>query len=174
MRRSACLLLGALLLSGCAQQDGARQAPEGSTAVQPRVVGAAETVVPLPAAAAMQQAETALRARGFTISALSEQGRPLEAASGGVTDASWADCPRITIRDEFSEAFRSRHTEASGFDTRVTVLAIPVSPTETRLIFRTLNIGTYINSFSNTEQQSSCGSTGTLERQLIEAVRTEV
>ena len=60
MRRSACLLLGVLLLSGCAQ-DGPRQAPEGSTAVQPRVVGAAETVVPLPAAAAMQQAETALR-----------------------------------------------------------------------------------------------------------------
>jgi hypothetical protein len=44
-----------------------------------------------------------------------------------------------------------------------------VSATETRLVFRTLNIGTYINSFTNTPQESSCRSTGVLERELIAA-----
>jgi len=170
MKRSACLLLGALLLSGCARQEGPRQAPEGSTPVQPRAIGGAETVLPLPAPAALQRAETALRDRGFAITPLSGAGRPLEATSTGSTSPAWADCPTIRVRDEFSEAFRSRRVDVSDGATRVTVTIAPVSANETRLVFRTLNIGTYINSFTNTPQESSCRSTGVLERELIAAV----
>lgn len=171
MKRSACLLLGALLLAGCARQEAPRHAPAGSTPVQPRAIGGAETVLPLPPPAAVQRVETVLRERDFAITPFSGAGRPLEAASTGSTSPAWADCPTIRVRDEFSEAFRSRRVDASDFETRVTVVAVPVSPGETRLVFRTLHIGNYVNSFTNTVQQSSCRSTGVLEQQLVEAVR---
>ena len=110
---------------------------------------------------------------GFTISALSEQGRPLEAASGGVTEdqlgrLSQDHHPRRIQRGVPLAAHGGQRLRHAGDGCR-----IPVKPDGDAAHVRTLNIGTYINSFSNTEQQSSCRSTGTLERQLIEAVRTE-
>ncbi len=170
--RPSCrpLLLGLLLLGACAQEGG-RSVPAGSTPVQPRAIGGAETVVQLPQAAALQRAAKVLQAKGFTLDALTTPGRPIEAGSTESTSPDWATCPKITVRDEFSEAFRSRRVDASDFETRVTVVAVPVSPGETRLVFRTLHIGNYVNSFTNTVQQSSCRSTGVLEQQLVEAVR---
>jgi hypothetical protein len=162
----------AVVLTACAAQpQGRRTAPAGSVPVQPRFSGGAEAVLASEPAAAIATAERVLRDRGFALVAPPTPNGPLEATSRGETSPGWADCPAITLRDPFSEALRARRTEASGFTTRVTVNATPVSPSETRLAVRALNIGTYVNSFTGTPQQSTCRSTGVLERELVEAVQ---
>jgi hypothetical protein len=178
MRRTATPrghpLLAAVLALGlatCAPPQGRRTAPAGSVPVQPRFTGGAEAELASEPAAAIAKAEQVLRERGFTLVAPPTPNGPLEATSRGEASPGWADCPAITLRDPFSEALRARRTEASGFTTRVTVNAAPVSPGETRLAVRALNIGTYVNSFTGTPQQSTCRSTGVLERDLVEAVQ---
>ena len=178
MRRTATRLghplLAALLalgLSACAQPQGRRAAPAGSVPVQPRLSGGAEAVLQLEPPAAIAKAEQVLRERRFALVAPPTPNGPIEATNRGAASAGWADCPAITLRDPFSEALRARRTEASEFTTRVTVNATPVPPGETRLAVRALNIGTYVNSFTGTPQQSTCRSTGMLEGELIEAVR---
>jgi hypothetical protein len=177
MRRTAkrpghlLLVLLALGLAACTQPQGRRTASAGSVAVQPRFSGGAETVLEAGPGAATAKAEQALRVRGFTVTAPSTPNGPLEATTRGAVSPDRASCPAITLRDPFSEALRARRTEASELETRVTVLATPVPPGETRLAIRALNLGTYVNSFTNTPQQSTCRSTGVLERELVEAVQ---
>jgi hypothetical protein len=165
-------LLALAALAACASpQQGRRTAPTGSAAVQPRVSGGAETVLASEPAAAIAKAGQVLRERRFALVAPPTPNGPLEATNRGAASAGWAECPAITLRDPFSEALRARRTEASGFTTRVTVNATPLSAGETRLAIRALNIGTYVNSFTGTPQQSTCRSTGMLEGELIEAVQ---
>jgi hypothetical protein len=166
-------LLALAALAACASpQQGRRTAPTGSAAVQPRVSGGAETVLASEPAAAIAKAGQVLRERGFALVAPPTPNGPLEATNRGAASASWAECPAITLRDPFSEALRARRTEASGFTARVTVSATPLpAGGGTRLAVRALNIGTYVNSFTNTPQQSTCRSTGALERELVEAVQ---
>jgi hypothetical protein len=166
------LALLVFALAACTSpQQGRRTAPAGSVAVQPRFSGGAEAVLASEPAAAIAKAEQVLRERGFALVAPPTPNGPLEATSRGAASAGWAECPTITLRDPFSEALRARRTEASEFTTRVTVNATPLPAGETRLAIRALNIGTYVNSFTNTPQQSTCRSTGALERELVEAVQ---
>src|SRR3954468_22952538 len=94
-------------VAGCTPQPPPRPAPAGSTPVQPRVVGAAEAVLEQTPAVALERAHAALAARGFKIGPLPSPGTSLEATYPAKASTDWASCPRITVRDPFSEALRS-------------------------------------------------------------------
>lgn len=165
-------MLLCLVLAACAPQRAQRQAPQDSIAVQPRVSGAAEAVVEVSPDVAIERARAALLARGFTPSVLAGPPGTLEASSEDRAATEYASCPAITVRDPFSEAFRSRRTDAGEVSTRVTVKATADAPTGSRLAVRALSVGSYVNSFTGTPQQGPCRSTGVLEQELIEAMRT--
>ena len=67
---------------------------------------------------------------------------------------------------------RSARTNAGEVSTRVTVKATAASPTSTRVAVRALSVGSYVNGFTGTPQQGACRSTGVLEQELVEAMRT--
>lgn len=174
VRSRSCpvLLALALLAAGCAPtapvpSGGGETAPMPGRA---RVRGDVVATSPLPAAAVLDRAAQALRKMGFTSIDRSDITGSLEAHNNDRTEASWADCPRITLRDPFAEAFRSRPAEASGFRTVVTVTTARGVDGGTRLGVRVLNIGTYLNGFTNTPEEAACRSTGVLERELATAI----
>jgi hypothetical protein len=159
-----------LMVAACAPQPRERQPPAGSTTVAPRVaIGAVEAVVDGTPAAALDRARAALEARGFTISTLAGPAGTLEAT--GRTDAQWASCPTITVRDPFSEALRSRRVQADQVASRVTVTAAAATPATTRVAVRALHLGTYVNSFTGNPQEVACRSSGLVEREVLEAIR---
>ncbi len=170
-------LTAVLLVAACAQQ-----APEQSAAsrpvagaqasARPRLAGEVTAVVPAPPSEVLSRAMAAVRARGFSVEPAEAPGAPLRARNDGRANASWAICPRITTRDPMSEAFRFSPTEASGFDTVVTVSTAPAPEGGTRVGIAALNIGTYLNSFTNAPQESPCRSTGVLEAELLDAIRS--
>lgn len=172
MRLRRLSLLFCLALAACAPQQARRQSPAGSIAVQPRVAGATEAVVDVAPAVALERASEALQTRAFKLDLLASPAGTLEAASSGQALADWASCPRITVRDPFSEALRSRRTDAGDISTRVSVKATEASPSSSRVAVRALSIGTYVNGFTGNPQQGACRSTGVLEQQLVEAMRT--
>ena len=165
------LMLLVLAAAGCAQEPPPRPAPAGSTPVQPRVAGAAEAVVDLPPAAALARAREALLALGFTISPLPSPGNSVEASYPGQATSEWATCPRITVRDPFSEALRSNWVNAGEVATQVTVNAMPASTSGTQVAIRSLSIGTYVNGFTGNPQEGACRSTGVLEGDLVGALQ---
>jgi hypothetical protein len=171
MRHCRLPLLLSLALAACAPQHDRRQAPADSIVVQPRVAGAAESVVDVTPEVAVQRARAALQARGFTFDNLASPAGTLEASKGEQATTDWASCPIITVRDPFSEAFRSRRTEAGEVSTRVTIKATADTATSSRVAVRALSIGSYINSFTGTPEQAACRSTGVLEQDLVEAMR---
>jgi hypothetical protein len=139
--------------------------------VQPRVAGAAEAVVDTAPDEAIERARAALQARGFTLDLLAGPSGTLEASHDAQAETDWASCPVITVRDPFSEALRSRRTNAGEVSTRVTVKAAAAQPSGTNVAVRALSVGSYINAFTGNPQQSACRSTGVLEQELIEAIR---
>lgn len=76
------------------------------------------------------------------------------------------------MRDPFSEALRSNRVNAGEVATQVTVNATPGSPNSTQLAIRSLSIGTYVNGYTGNPQEGACRSTGTLEQELLAAVRS--
>ena len=165
------LMLLVLAAPGCTQEAPPRPAPAGSTPIQPRVAGAAEAVVELAPAEALARVREALLAQGFTISPLPSPGSSLEASYPGRATSEWATCPRITVRDPFSEALRSNRVNAGEVATQVTVNATPASTSGTQVAIRSLSIGTYVNGFTGNPQEGACRSTGVLEQDLLAAVR---
>jgi hypothetical protein len=163
------LLLAAV--AGCAPQTPPRPAPAGSTPVQPRVVGAAEAVLEQTPAAILERARAALAARGFEIGPLPGPATSLEATYPAQASTDWATCPRITVRDPFSEALRSNWVNAGEVTTQVTVNATPASTSSTRVTVRSLNVGTYVNSYTGNPQEGACRSTGVIEQDLLAALR---
>ena len=77
----------------------------------------------------------------------------------------------MTVRDPFSEAFRSRRKEAGGLSTKVTVSASPSAPGSTKVVVRSLFLGTYINDYTANPQQGACRSTGVLEQAVLAEIR---
>jgi hypothetical protein len=173
MRISLLFLLICLAMAACAQQPARRQAPSESIVVQPRVAGAAEAEVDATPEAALQRARAALEQRGFTLGLLASPTGTLEAEHAAQATSDWATCPTITLRDPFSEALRSRRTNAGEVSTRVTVKAAAAEPSGTRVAVRALSVGSYVNGFTGTPQQGACRSTGILEQELIEAMRAD-
>jgi hypothetical protein len=171
--RACCrlLLLSCLVIAACAPQAARRQAPADSIAVQPRVSGAAEGVVSVAPDTALERARAALTARGFTMSLLPGPAGTLEASHDEQGTTDWASCPTITVRDPFSEALRSRRTDAGSVATRVTVKATAAGANETRVAIRALSVGNYVNGFTGTPQQSACRSTVVLEQEILAAMR---
>jgi hypothetical protein len=165
------LLLLCLLLAACAPQAVRRQAPAGSAPVQPRTAGGAEAVIQASPDSVLQRVEAALRERGFAITRVTGASTSVEANVTGPMPRDWADCPRITVRDPFAEALRSRRADAVELETRATVSAAPLAEGSSTLTVRALQFGTYLNSFNNTPQQGACRSTGVLEQELVEAAR---
>ena len=172
MRPCRLSLLLCLALAACAPQQTRRQAPKDSIAVQPRLAGAAEAVVDVAPGVAIERARTALQARGFALGPLASPTGTLEATTTGQAAADWASCPSITLRDPFSEAFRSRRTDAGEVSTRVTVKATADPPASSRIAIRALSVGTYVNGFTGNPQQGACRSTGVLEQDVLTAMRT--
>jgi hypothetical protein len=168
----SALCLVAAAATACAPPGGRRQAPAGSAEGQPRSSGAAEAVVDVAPAAALERTRSALVARGFSISGIAGRADTLEATSAGQASPDWATCPRITMRDPFNEAFRRSQAAAGEVSTRVTVSATPAAAAGgSRVAIRALSLGTYLNPYTGTPQQGACQSTGALERELLEAVR---
>jgi hypothetical protein len=118
----------------------------------------------------LSRASAALEARGFTVESPDAPGAPLRARNDNRTDDGWAVCPWITTRDPMSEAFRFARTQASSFRTVVTVSTAPAPGAETEVGIAALNIGTYVNLFTNAPQDAPCRSTGVLENELLEAI----
>ncbi len=172
MRVGRLSLLLCLTLAACAPQSGRRQAPDDAIAVQPRVAGAAEAVIDVAPEIAIERVRAALIARGFTPELLSGPAGTLEASHDDEATTDWAVCPKITVRDPFSEAFRSRRVDAGEVATRVSVKAAAATPNGSRVAVRALSVGTYVNSFTGTPQQSACRSTGVLEQELVAAMRS--
>ena len=172
MRLRRLNLLLYLALAACVPQHPRRQAPADAIAVQPRVASAAEAVVEVTPEVAIERARSALQSRGFTLSPLAGLIGTLEADHDAQATTAWANCPTIRLRDPFSEALRSRRTSAGEVSTRVTVKATAAPPTSTRVAVRALSVGSYVNGFTGTPQQGACRSTGVLEQELVEAMRT--
>ena len=171
MRRLAFFPL--FLLAACADEPR----PRTDRAVQSapslaRVAGAAEAVLPQPPAVVIEHATAVLRQRGFTLAGVGSPGRLVEARTVETSDPAWATCSQITLRDPFAEAFRSRETEATDVASTVTVLAAVAPGDATNLVVRARHIGTYLNSFTNTPEEAACRSTGVLEQEILEAIRT--
>jgi len=166
-----CLTVLLVAAAGCTEQPPPRPAPAGSTPVQPRATGAAEAVVELTPAAALERARVALVDRGFAISALPGPGSSLEANHPAQASIDWATCPRITVRDPFSEALRSNWVNAVEVATQVTVNATPASASSARVAVRSLSIGTYVNSYTGNPQEGACRSNGVLEQDLLAALQ---
>lgn len=170
-------LAAALVIAACVPQAPEPPTPPGAAAgarasVHPRLAGEVTAVVPAPPSEVLGRAVAALRARGFSVEPAEAPGTPLRAQDNNGTNAAWAVCPRITTRDPMSEAFRFNRTEASDFKTVVTVSTSPDPEGGARVGITTLNIGTYVNSFTNAPQESPCRSTGVLERELLDAIRS--
>ncbi len=166
----------AVLVAACAPQAAQTPGPwatdSGRQAVpRPRLAGEVTTVVPTTPAEIGTRASAALRARGFTVETPGEPGAALRAHNDNRTLDSWAVCPWITTRDPMSEAFRFSRTQASGFRTVVTVTTEPASGGETQVGVAALNIGTYLNAFTNAPQDAPCRSTGVLEAEIMDAIR---
>ena len=77
----------------------------------------------------------------------------------------------MTVRDPFSEAFRSRRKQAGELSTNVTVSVSPAAPGSTKVAVRSLFLGTYINDYTGNPQQGACRSTGGLEQAVLAAIR---
>lgn len=76
----------------------------------------------------------------------------------------------MTVRDPFSEAFRSRRKEAGGLSTRVTVSAAAATADTSAVTVRALYLGDYVNDYTGNPQQAACRSTGGLERAILDAL----
>lgn len=168
--RQMALILG-VALAGCAPPQAVRKAPQGSVEVQPRVSGAAEATLPGTPAAVLERATTALQAQGLTVSVLPGPSGTVEATKRGAVDPAWVDCPTVTVRDPFSEAFRSRRKEAGGLTTRATVSAAAAAAGTSAVTVRALFLGDYVNDYTGNPQQTACRSTGGLERAILDALR---
>lgn len=175
---TSCPLLPAvaLLVAACAPQASQTPGPWTTggayeAAPRPRLAGEVTTVLPVAPAEIHTRATAALKARGFTVDTSDEPGAALRAHNDNRTQESWAVCPWITTRDPMSEAFRFSRTEASGFRTVVTVTTEPATAGETQVGVAALNIGTYLNAFTNAPQDASCRSTGVLEGEIMDGIR---
>ena len=169
MRRLSPLTL--MLLAACAAEPPPRSdRPAPAAPSQARIAGAVEATVPEPPAAVIARADAVLRQRGFTVTGINSPGRQVEARGPGTSDAAWATCFPITVRDPFAEAFRSRTAEASDVQSTVTVLAAVAPDNGTRVVVRARHIGTYLNSFINTSEEAACRSTGVLEQSVLDAI----
>jgi hypothetical protein len=169
MRRLSPLPI--LLLAACAAEPPPRTDRSASSVPsQARVVGAVEAVVPRPPVEMIEHAADVLRQRGFVTTGVNSPGRSVEARRAETSDAAWATCPAITVRDPFAEAFRSRTAEATDVQSTVTVLAAAAPDNATRLVVRARHIGTYLNSYTNNPEEAACRSTGVLEQTILDAI----
>ncbi|MFO1068382.1 MAG: hypothetical protein U1E14_07650 [Geminicoccaceae bacterium] len=176
MRQAAPLLglLPALLLAACELPE----APRGDTTATAargdrpsvRFASGVEGTAPLDKQQAIERIGNALRQRGFTITRADPNTGLLDAVNRTGSDAAWASCARLAFRDPMAEAFRSRSSDASGFESRVSVLASPQGK-EVRVTVRASFLGQYINGFTFATETAPCRSTGALEDIVLAALR---
>ena len=171
MRLGRLVLVVCLGLAGCAPPQATRSVPTGSSEVRPRTPGAADATVEIPTDVALKRAVAALGAQGLTVSSLPGPSGTVEATKTGAVEPDWAECPIVTVRDPFSEAFRSRRKQAGELSTKVTVSVSPAAPGSTKITVRSLFLGTYINDYTGNPQQAACRSTGVLEQAVLAEIR---
>lgn len=168
-------LLPLLLLTACESPPAPRPAGTHTDVghATTRFASGVDAVVPLDRVAVVERASAALRQRGFTVTRADPATGLLDAVNRTGSDAAWASCPRLSLRDPMAEAFRSRSSEASGFESRVSLLASPQDDEATRVIVRASFLGDYINGFTFATEHAPCRSTGALEELTLAAVRDD-
>ncbi len=156
--RPTHLGLIAVLLAGCA---GVPQQVASTTPAQRSVAA--------PAAAVQARVERSLREAGLTTEPA--PGGGLRAFARGAPDPAWADCPRVVVRDESTEYVRSHWASPGARETAVDVgLRAAGDGRTTEVRVATETAATYTDRYRNLPFQGSCGSTGILERRLLDAV----
>ncbi|MCL6608082.1 MAG: hypothetical protein K6T74_08330 [Geminicoccaceae bacterium] len=120
-------------------------------------------------AQAASRAAAVLRAAGFTVTELAGSAVPTlrgELASGA--DPAWARCPGIWTTDPFSDLGQSRFVQAAGRRAVVLVRASAL-PQGTSLEVDLRTLGLYPHAFTGDTVEALCGSTGVLERRILDA-----
>jgi hypothetical protein len=168
-------LLPTLLLAACDLPE----APRGDTTATAarsdrpsvRFASGVEAMVPLDKQQVIDRTSAALRERGFTVTRADPNTGLLDAVNRTGSDAAWASCARLSFRDPMAEAFRSRSSDASGFETRVSLIASPQGDKDSRVTVRASFLGQYINGFTFTTETAPCRSTGALEELVLASLR---
>lgn len=161
----------AALATACTPQPTRREVADALAAPRPPLTDAMEVDVDVPSDVVLERISLGLRVRGLVIRDMRVRTGSLEAGSTGPLARGWADCAQVAYRSQFGRGIRGRRTEVTDVATRVSVTVQPLSRTSTRLAVQVLNVGTYVNSFTNAPQPTDCPSTGVLEQQLIAVVR---
>lgn len=117
---------------------------------------------------ARARAAAVLRAAGFAVTEFDGSAAPTlrgELASGG--DPAWAHCPGIWTSDPFSDVGQSRFVQAEG-RRAVVVVRTSALPQGTSVEVDLRVIGLYRHAFTGDRVEASCGSTGLLERRILD------
>lgn len=120
-------------------------------------------------AEARARAAAVLRAAGFAVTEFEGSAAPTlrgELAVGG--DPAWAHCSGIWTSDPFSDMGQSRFVQAEG-RRAVVVVRTSALPQGTSVEVDLQVIGLYRHAFTGDRVEARCGSTGLLERRILDA-----
>ena len=165
------ILMLVALATACTPPPTRREVADALAAPRPPLTGATEAEVDVPSDVALERLAIGLRVRGFVITDMRVRTGSLAANGTGPLARGWADCAPVSYRLQSGRAFRNRRTVVGDVTTRGSIRVDPVSRTSARLAILTSQVGIYDNSLTNTPQTIDCTSSGTLEEQLIAAVR---
>lgn len=114
------------------------------------------------------RAAAALRAAGFAVTEIAGSAAPTlrgELAAG--VDPAWAYCPGIWTSDPFSDVGQSRFVQAEG-RRAVAVVRTSALPQGTGVEVDLQVMGLYRHAFTGDRVEARCGSTGLLERRILD------
>ncbi len=125
-------------------------------------------VVRASPAEARARAAAVLRAAGFAVTEFDGSAAPtLRGELTAGVDPAWAYCPGIWTSDPFSDLGQSRFVQAEG---RRAVVLVRTSalPQGTSVEVDLRVIGFYPHAFTGDRVEAGCGSTGLLERRILD------
>lgn len=148
----------ALLAAGCTLPTNPATVPGPLTAT-----------VAAPEAAVRERVAAAMRAAGLQPEPTPAGG--LVARVRGAARSEWASCRMLLIYDRDSDIRRSDWAEPGARDLEVAVTLRPAAadPAATEVTAAAATTATYRNIYRNLPVRARCGSTGVLERQLLDA-----
>jgi hypothetical protein len=139
--------------------------------VRPEPATSARIVRASPAEAEARAAAL-LRALGFGVTEFTSTAVPtLRGELAGGVDPAWAYCPGIWTTDPFSDLGQSRFVQAAGRRAVVLVRASGL-PQGTSVEVDLQTIGLYPHAFTGDTVEALCGSTGVLERRILDAAQS--
>lgn len=159
MRRQLTLLLAASALAACISP--VNHPPVTSGPPMARVVQGSREAV-------RERLTGELRGLGFVVMRSSDSPGSLRGELLHPDDGGWASCERVWTRDPASDTTRQSLEAAEGVRTVVVLYLSPLEGQSTVSI-DARHLGQYTNPYTNTPFEEMCGTTGTLERRLLDA-----